>query len=44
MKTLSVADAEQLVVKELDKDIAKRHGVRTIRAKVTYNAGVALPR
>ncbi|KAJ7501648.1 hypothetical protein B0H11DRAFT_1713461 [Mycena galericulata] len=44
MKTLSLAEAEQLVVTEMDKDVAKRLGVRTVRAKVTKNAGVILPR
>ena len=44
MKSMSVADAEQLVVTEMDKDSAKRLGVRTIKAKVARNAGQILPR
>ncbi|KAJ7200544.1 hypothetical protein GGX14DRAFT_372082 [Mycena pura] len=44
MEKLSFAEAEQLVVTEMDRDVSKRAGVRTIRAKVAFNSAVSLPR
>ncbi|KAJ7166545.1 hypothetical protein C8R43DRAFT_878000 [Mycena crocata] len=44
MQRLGHAAAEQLIVSEMDKDVAKRHGVRTIKAKVARYAGEILPR
>ncbi|KAJ6622518.1 hypothetical protein B0H10DRAFT_2162751 [Mycena sp. CBHHK59/15] len=44
MKKMSKTDAEQLIVDKMDKDPAKRAGVRTIRAQVALEDGVILPR
>jgi hypothetical protein len=38
------ADAEQLILAQMDKDPAKNHGVRTIQGKVAYHDGVHLTR
>jgi len=44
MKTIDPSEAEQLVVKALDKDPAKRSGVRTIHQKVAFDDGIHLTR
>ncbi|KAJ7200806.1 hypothetical protein GGX14DRAFT_371973 [Mycena pura] len=44
MKTLSKEAVQQLVVTEMDKDVAKRYGVNTIRSKIARNATVIIPR
>ncbi|KAK7055718.1 hypothetical protein R3P38DRAFT_2848678 [Favolaschia claudopus] len=44
MQNISTADAEQLVIAEMDKDPAKRFGLSTIKAKVAYNTGTILAR
>ena len=44
MKTIDPIEAEQLVLKALDKDPSKRSGVRTIHQKVAYDSGIHLSR
>ncbi|KAJ6607858.1 hypothetical protein B0H10DRAFT_2178373 [Mycena sp. CBHHK59/15] len=44
MKTLSEAEAEQLIVSKMSKDPSKRSGVRTIWAKVAFEDNIILPR
>jgi hypothetical protein len=41
---MSVKDAEQLVLMEMNKNPAQRHGVRTIQQKVAYHSETRLPR
>lgn len=41
---MSDAAIEQLVVKKMDQDEAKRSGVRTICAKIKFDDGVHLKR
>jgi len=43
-RTMPHQEAEQLVMAQLDKDPAKRHGVRTIQHKIVFNKGVHLTR
>ena len=44
MRAMPLQTAEQLVVAQMDKDPAKRHGVRTIQHKIAFNEGVHLTR
>ncbi|KAJ7210229.1 hypothetical protein C8J57DRAFT_1454178 [Mycena rebaudengoi] len=44
LKKFAKIDAEQLVINQMDKDTAKRSGVRTIWAKVAFEESVILPR
>ncbi|KAJ7161620.1 hypothetical protein C8R46DRAFT_1164479 [Mycena filopes] len=44
LKKMVETDAVQLVLDKMDKDPAKRSGVRTIRATVAFQDGVILPR
>lgn len=44
IKEMSVKDAEQLVLTEMNKDPAQRHGVRTIQQKVAYHSETHLTR
>ena len=44
MKTIDPIEAEQLVLKALDKDPAKRSGIRTIHQKVAFDSGIHLSR
>ncbi|KAJ7779987.1 hypothetical protein B0H16DRAFT_1830576 [Mycena metata] len=44
VKKMAKADAVQLVLNKMDKDPAKRAGVRTIRATVAFEDGVILTR
>jgi len=44
MKTIDQYEAEQLVVKAMDKDPAKRSGVQTIHHRVAFDSGVHLSR
>lgn len=44
MKTIDPYKAEQLVVKAMDKDPAKRSGVQTIHNRVAFDSGVHLSR
>ncbi|KAJ7021740.1 hypothetical protein C8F04DRAFT_972311 [Mycena alexandri] len=44
VKKMAKADAVQLVLNKVDKDPAKRAGVRTIRATVAFEDGVILTR
>ncbi|KAJ7075958.1 hypothetical protein B0H15DRAFT_805904 [Mycena belliarum] len=43
-KTIEKATARQLVLSVMDKDPAKRAGVRTVRAKIAFDDSVILPR
>ncbi|KAI0309245.1 hypothetical protein OF83DRAFT_1166884 [Amylostereum chailletii] len=43
-KTMPSDVAEQLVLKQMERDPAMRQGVRTMQAKVAYESGVHLPR
>jgi hypothetical protein len=43
-KDKSPNEYEQLVLKQLDRDIANRQGVKTIMEKVAFNEGVHLSR
>jgi hypothetical protein len=42
MKTIDPYEAEQLVVKALDKDPAKQSGVQTIHHRVAFDSGAHL--
>jgi hypothetical protein len=44
MKTIDPGTAEQLVVNKMDKDPAKRAGVRTIMHKIAFEDGIHLTR
>lgn len=44
MKTIDPADAEQLVFAQMDADISKRAGVRTIQRRIASEEKVHLPR
>ena len=44
MKTIDLSEAEQLVVKAMDKDPAKRSGVRTIHQKIAFDEKIHLSR
>ncbi|KAJ7783955.1 hypothetical protein DFH07DRAFT_727199, partial [Mycena maculata] len=44
MKKTAKSDVVQLVLGKIDKDPAKRMGVRTLRAKVAFQDSVILPR
>ena len=44
MKAVDPSEAEQLVVKAMDKDPAKRSGVRTIHHKIAFDKKIHLSR
>jgi hypothetical protein len=44
MKTIDIGNAEQLIVNKMDKDPAKRAGVRTIMHKIAFEDGIHLTR
>ena len=44
MKTIDLSEAEQLVIKAMDKDPAKRSGVRTIHQKIAFDEKTHLSR
>ena len=44
MKTIDPAEAEQLVVAQMDADISKRAGVRTIQRRIAFEEKIHLPR
>jgi len=44
LKMMPVEEAEQLVVDQMDKDPAKRHGPRTTKHKIINTTGFHLPR
>ena len=44
MKIIDPGNAEQLVVNKMDKDPAKRSGVRTIMHKIAFEDGIHLTR
>jgi hypothetical protein len=44
MKIIDPFEAEQLVIKAMDKDPAKRSGVRTIHHKIAFDEKIHLPR
>lgn len=44
IKTIDRAEAEQLVITQMDADVARRAGVRTIQQRIAYEDGVHLPR
>ena len=44
MKTIDPSLAEQLVIKAMDKDPAKRSGVRTIHQKIAFEEKIHLSR
>ncbi len=44
MKTIDRAEAEQLIVTQMDADISKRAGIRTIQQQIAHGDGVHLPR
>ena len=44
MKTIDPSAAEQLVVKVVDKDPAKRSGVQTIHQRIAFDDGIHLTR
>jgi hypothetical protein len=44
MKTIDPSEAEQLVIKAMDKDPAKRSGVRTVHHKIAFDEKVHLSR
>lgn len=44
LKTMPMEEAEQLVVEQMDKDPAKRHGPRTTKHKIINSTGIHLPR
>ncbi|KAG6808530.1 hypothetical protein H0H92_003824 [Tricholoma furcatifolium] len=44
IKTISPDVAEQLVLREMEKDLTKSSGVRTIKNNIAYNYSIHLPR
>ena len=44
MKTIDLSEAEQLVIKAMDKDPAKHSGVRTIHHKIAFDEKIHLSR
>lgn len=44
MKKIDPLAAEQLVVDQMDHDITKRSGVRTVQAKIAFERGIHLSR
>ena len=44
MKTIDPSEAQQLVIKAMDKDPAKRSGVRTIHQKIAFDEKTHLSR
>ena len=44
MKIIDPSEAEQLVIKAMDKDPAKRSGVRTIHQKIAFDDKTHLSR
>jgi hypothetical protein len=44
MKTIDPIEAEQLVLKALDKDPSKRSGIRTIHQRIAFDSGTHLSR
>jgi hypothetical protein len=44
MKTIDPGNAEQLVVDQMDKDPAKRAGVRTVMHKIAFEDGIHMTR
>jgi len=43
-KALSVAEMEDLVLQEMEKDPVKRYGVCTVQKKIAFNEQVHVPR
>jgi hypothetical protein len=43
MKNMFQQEAEQPVIDQMDKDLLRRQGVRTIQAKIAFNAEQHLP-
>lgn len=44
MKTIGPAEAEQPVITQMDADISRRTGLRTVQQRIAYEDGVHLPR
>jgi len=42
-KALLVSEVEDLVLREMEKDPAKRYGVQTVQKKIAFNKQVHVP-